>query len=178
MLADRMLRAAKLDVSLYEEVEADSAATPQALWVVVIASAAGGVGTMLSQMTAGTGAGSMVGGLVVGIISALAFWAIWSLLAYWIGTTFLGGTATYGELLRCIGFADSPGVLHILSFIPVLGGLVGIGVFVWLLIAGVIAVRQALDFTTGKAIVTSLISWVVGILAMGIILALFGLALQ
>jgi len=36
-LIDRMIRAAKLDVSLYEEVEADPAATNQALLVVVVA---------------------------------------------------------------------------------------------------------------------------------------------
>jgi hypothetical protein len=30
----------------------------------------------------------------------------------------------YGQLLPCIGFSDSPLVLSILSFIPILGGII------------------------------------------------------
>jgi hypothetical protein len=72
----------------------------------------------------------------------------------------LGGTATWGELLRTIGFAQSPGVLMIFGIIPILGGLVRVVVAVWLLIAGIIAIRQALDCSTGKAVVTALLGWI------------------
>ena len=43
-LGNRMIRAAKLDVSLYEEVEADTGATGQAMLVVVLSSLAAGIG--------------------------------------------------------------------------------------------------------------------------------------
>ena len=43
-IQDRMIRAAKLDVHLYEEVEADQAAMGQAMGVVILSSAAAGIG--------------------------------------------------------------------------------------------------------------------------------------
>ena len=43
---DRIIRAAKLDVNLYEEVEADTGAMGQAMGVVVLSSIAAGIGTI------------------------------------------------------------------------------------------------------------------------------------
>ena len=90
---------------------------------------------------------------------------------------FFGGTATPGELLRTIGFAQAPGVLNILAFIPVVGGLIGIITLIWSLVAGIIAVRQALDFDTGKAILTTVIGWVFLLLVFFVLALLFGGAL-
>jgi hypothetical protein len=44
---------------------------------------------------------------------------------------------------------------------PFLGPLITFVVMVWMLVCGVIAIRQALDFDTGKAILTALIGWLV-----------------
>ncbi len=153
-LTNRMIRAAQLQESLYEEVERDTEATVQALLVVVVVALATGVGAAIG---AGPRAGfaALFGNLVLSVI----VWVVWSLIAYWIGTAVFGGTATPGELLRTIGFAHSPGVLRLFSFIPVLGFFINFGVAIWLLIAGVIAVRQALDFSTGKAIGTVVLGW-------------------
>lgn len=82
----------------------------------------------------------------------------------------LGGNATWGELLRTIGFAQSPGVLYVLAFIPLLGWLVRLVVAIWILVAGIIAICQALDFGTGKAIITALLGW----LALALMMALIG----
>jgi hypothetical protein len=184
-LLDRMIRAAKLDVSLYEEVEKDASATNQALLVVVIASVCSGIGSAIGgQMASGFGGFSV--GLVVGAITALVGWLVWSFITYFIGTRVFKGPqteATYGQLLRCIGFSDSPLVLSILSFIPLLGGIISFVASIWALVAMVIAVRQALDFSTGRAIATCIvgfivlivISAIVGLLTGGLI-ALGGLA--
>jgi predicted amidophosphoribosyltransferase len=48
-LFDRMIRAARLDASLYEEVERDETATTQALIVVIISSFCAGIGTAIGQ---------------------------------------------------------------------------------------------------------------------------------
>ena len=160
MLTDRMLRAAKLEPGLYEEVEQDVGATSQALTVVIIVAVATGIGAALGRVVAGSPSG-LIGGLLSGIIGALIGWLIWSLLTYFIGTSLFGGTATYGELLRTIGFANSPGVLNILSFIPILGGFIALLVAIWTLVAGVVAIRQALDFDTGKAILTAVVGWLI-----------------
>lgn len=172
-LLDRMVRAAKLDASLYEEVEKDVSATNQALLVVVIASLSSGIGSAIGGQMSG-GAGGSVVGLVVGVVTALVGWFIWSFITYFVGTRVFKGPqteATYGQLLRCIGFSDSPMVLSILSFIPFLGGIIAFVALIWSLVAMIIAVRQALDFSTGRAIATC----VVGFIVLIVISALVGL---
>lgn len=162
-LINRMIRAARLDVSLYEEVEKDVTATNQAILVVVISSICAGIGLAIGGQMAG-GLGGLVPGLVIGAITALVGWFVWSFITYFIGTKLFKGPkteATYGELLRCIGFSSSPGVLRILFFIPILGAIIVFIASIWSLVAMVIAVRQALDFSTGRAIATCLVGFIV-----------------
>ena len=176
-LVDRMIRAAKLDVNLYEEVEADKTATRQALLVVLIYSVCAGIGSGL-VMVWDESVGRFFLSLFVGLVSALVFWLIWSLITYLVGTKFFKGPktkATYGELLRTIGFAATPGVLLIFVFIPFVGGIISFLVWIWMLVAMVIAVRQALDFTTGRAIGTVLVGGVIYLfvaLIIGLVLGL------
>jgi hypothetical protein len=155
---DRMIRAAKLDVNLYEEVEADKGAMGQAIGVVILSSVAAGIGTI------GT---TGIMGLVLGTIVALVGWFIWAFLTYYIGTRLLPEPQTkadYGELLRTIGFSSSPGVLRVLGIIPMLGGLLTFIIGIWMLVAMVIAVRQALDYkSTWRAVGVCLIGWIVQI---------------
>ena len=105
---------------------------------------------------------------------AFVGWIAWSYITYWIGTSMFKGQATPGELLRTIGFAQTPGVLSILSFIPILGGLVGLVVFVWMIVAGVIALRQALDISTGQAVITAIVGFIPMFLLYCLIGALIG----
>ncbi len=178
-LVDRMIRAAKLDVNLYEEVEADKTATRQALLVVLIYSICAGIGSGLA-MVWDEGVGRFFLSLFVGLISALVFWLIWSLITYLVGTKFFKGPktkATYGELLRTIGFAATPGVLLIFVFIPFVGVIISFLVWIWMLVAMVIAVRQALDFTTGRAIGTVLVGGVVYLFVALIIGMVLGLGI-
>ena len=153
---NRIIRAARLDVSLYEEVEADKTATGQAMGVVVLSSVAFGIGTIAIR-------GPM--GIVTGTIGALIGWYIWAFLTYWIGTKLLPEPQTkadVGELLRTIGFSSSPGLIRVLGFVPVLGGIFFFAASVWMLVAMVIAVRQALDYkSTGRAVGVCLIGWLI-----------------
>ncbi|OGD53374.1 hypothetical protein A3K80_05285 [Candidatus Bathyarchaeota archaeon RBG_13_38_9] len=161
-LINRMIRAARLDVSLYEEVEKDVKATDQAILVVIIASICAGIGGAIEKISGGLG--GIIFGLVLGVITALIGWFIWSFITYFIGTRVFKGPktkATYGELLRCIGFSSSPGVIRILSFISILGPVIVFVAMIWSLVAMVVAVRQALDFSTGRAIATCLVGFIV-----------------
>ncbi len=159
--AERMIGAATLDVHTYEEVEADTTATTQAMVVVVLSSIAQGIG-FLTQ--------GGVSAFVVGAMGALIGWFIWAFLVYIIGTKLLPEPQTrsdIGELLRTTGFSASPGLLRVLGVIPLLGGLVMIAVSIWMLIAMIIAVRQALDYqSTGRAVGVCLIGWVVFVVIM------------
>ena len=173
-LINKMVRAAKLDVNLYESVEADTKATKEALIVVIIVSVLSGIGAGIAGLMTGAGALKFLWGLLGGIASALIGWIIWSWLTWLIGTKLLKGprtSATWGELLRTIGFAHSPGVLRLFVFIPVIGGIIAFAVMIWSLIAAVIAVRQALDFSTWRALGTCILGWII----MVVIVALVGL---
>jgi hypothetical protein len=151
---ERMIGAAKLDVAVYEEVEADQAATPQALAVVVLAAVAGGIGV-----------GAGLRGLLLGTVFDLIGWAVWAWLIYFIGTRWLpepDTRADTGELLRTMGFATSPGILRVAGVVPVIGPLVFLIASLWTLVAVVVAVRQALDYrSTGRAIGVCVIGWLV-----------------
>ncbi|MEE8290044.1 MAG: YIP1 family protein [Candidatus Tectomicrobia bacterium] len=166
---DRMVRAAKLDVHLYEEVEADKSALGQATGVVVLSSAASGVGLM--------GAGGLEG-IVVGTLGALVGWYIWAFLTYFIGTKLLPEPQTqanYGELLRTIGFASSPGLIRVLGIIPALAPFVFLIAGIWMLVAMVIAVRQALDYhSTLRAVGVCVVGWLVQAVIVGLVLAMVG----
>ena len=172
-LGDRMFRAAKLDRGLYEEVEADTGATRQAMLVVVLSSVAAGIGS--------AGGGGLIG-LLFGALSALAGWYIWAFLTYFIGTRLLPESQTeadVGQLLRTIGFSSSPGMLRILGILPGLTGIVFLGCAVWMLVAMVIAVRQALDYHgTGRAIAVCLIGWVVQVVIIGLVMMFLGIGAE
>jgi len=170
-LVERMIGAAMLDVSVYEEVEADRTATGQAAIVVAIVAVCAAIGSY-------SGGGKTI---IAAIVGAFVGWLVMSALTYFIGTKLFGGTADIGEMLRTLGFAQSPGVIAVLGIIPFLGGLVMFAVWIWQLVTAVVAIRQALDFDTGKAIATAVISWiimiVVNLLIAGVLLGT-GLALR
>jgi len=155
-IQDRMFRAAKLDVQLYEEVEADRDATVQATIVVVLAAVAAGLGSL--------GSGGPIG-IITGTIVALVSWLVWAFLTYFIGTRLLPEpqtSADYGELLRTIGFASAPGLIRVLGIVPGLAAPLFLIAGIWMLVAMVIAVRQALDYTsTLRSVGVCVIGWLV-----------------
>ncbi|MEQ1573777.1 MAG: YIP1 family protein [Vicinamibacterales bacterium] len=156
----RVRGAASLDPLTYEEVEADRHATLQAVAVVLLASVAGGIGL--------PGPGVRTAwNVAVGAVGALAGWGAWAMLTHLIGTRLMPEPRTranVGELMRTLGFAAAPGLLRIGGAIP------GLGIFlywltsVWMLVAMVIAVRQALDYTsTARAFGVCVAGWVLSL---------------
>lgn len=143
----RVVRAIRLDPDVFEEVEHDHGAGGQALLVVVLASVAGGIGNLLAAAILGSDAIAWSSLLVIAA-GFLVAWVAWSFLTMAIGTVLFGGRADMGEMQRALGFAAAPGLLMI---IPGLGVMVGLP---WSLVAMVIAVRQACDFTTARALWT------------------------
>jgi hypothetical protein len=180
MLVNRMIRAAMLDTSLYEEVEHDSSATSQAMQVVLIVALASGIGGALWKLLT-LNPIDAVSGLVGGILVAVLGWLAWALVTYIIGAKVFGGTATYGEMLRTLGFAQSPNVLlvfmGVLGAIPLIGGLLRLALLIWVLLAGLIAIRQGLDVSTGKAILTAVIGWILMAIVIAIVASVFGIGL-
>ena len=166
---NRIIRAAKLDVHLYEEVEADRGAMGQAMGVVVLSSIAAGVGSI---------AIGGLGGILIGTITALVGWFVWAYLTYFIGTKFLAEPQTeadFGQLLRTIGFSSSPGLIRVLGIIPGLGGIIFFAASIWMLVAMVIAVRQALDYrSTLRAVGVCVIGWIIQTLILVLLFSILG----
>jgi len=170
---ERMIRAAKLDVHLYEEVETDESAMGQAVTVVVLSSLAAGIGTIGRVGW---------GGILLGTIFALVGWFVWAYLSYLIGSKFLPEPQTQvnlGQLLRTIGFSSSPGVIRVLGIVPGLSQLVFIVASIWMLVAMVIAVRQALDYqSTWRAVGVCAMGWVIQSLILVLLFSFFGQPLR
>jgi hypothetical protein len=166
---DRIVRAAKLDVNLYEEVEADKGALGQAMGVVVLSSIAAGVGS-IGQIG--------IKGIFIGAITAFIAWYVWAYITYFIGAKILPEPQTkagHGELLRTIGFSSSPGLIRVLAIIPGISGIIFLIASIWMLIAMVIAVRQALDYqSTLRAISVCIIGWVIQAVILMILFSILG----
>jgi hypothetical protein len=165
----RMLRAAKLDAQVYEEVEADPGAMGQATVVVLLSALAAGIGNISN--------GGLIG-MLGGVVGGLVGWYVWAYLTYLIGTRLLPEPQTRadaGELLRTIGFSSTPGLIRVLGIVPGLNTLVFSVAGVWMLVAMVIAVRQALDYTsTWRALGVCAIGWVVQAVILLIVVSMFG----
>ncbi|HET8524919.1 MAG TPA: YIP1 family protein [Thermomicrobiales bacterium] len=170
-LVDRMIGALRLDARTFEGIEHDTGATGQAAIVVILAAIAGGIGTV------GEEGGQ---GFFAGIISSLIGWAVFAGFAYFVGTRLLAGPATqssWSEVLRTLGFAYTPMILTVLGFIPILGAIISLIAFIWFLAAGVIALRQALDMDTGRAVMVGVVAWLLQIVVAIIISLFLGAAL-
>lgn len=167
-LLGRMLRAIKLQRSLYEEVEHDPRASIQGVYVIAIASLAQAIGRALDKYLTGETLGNIFIPGVLGFIETVVGLAIWSYLLYLIGTRVFKGVATPSEVWRTTSYARSPGVFLIIPFVGPLANL-------WILVAYVIAARQALDLSTGRTIVAAIVSAIPFLIIQGlVVLLLFG----
>jgi len=165
---NRIIRACKLDVSLYEEVEADKSATYQAAGVVVLSSLAAGVGAISLAAS----------NFLMAPLLSLVSWYVWAYIIYFIGAKLFPEPTTvadHGELLRTIGFSSAPGLIRVFGFTPELMSITFIGAAIWMLVAMIIAVRQALDYqSTWRAIGVVVIGFLVQAIFLVIILRLLG----
>ncbi|MFQ5417836.1 MAG: YIP1 family protein [Myxococcota bacterium] len=155
----RMLRAAALHADTFEEVEADRSSIGQATTVVLAACAAIGVARYVQGQGSGVAAGALAIQVTLSVVEPLVLWVGGSAFAFMVGATFFRGPATetdFPEVLRTTGFAFTPALLRIFALLPPPALGLGIDLFAraWVFVAFVVAVRQALDFTTGRAVGT------------------------
>ena len=161
---DRLVRALKLDESLYDEVDDDPAALGQAAGVVGLAAAATAVGGAVVL-----GARGFMGGLALPFVT----WAVWATVVWAVGAKiFSRRVSDFEELLRPLGLAMAPQLLWGIAILPMgaLQGLVGIAVAVLSVISVAQAIRHTLDIDLGRAALVSIVTsvsywmlvWLVG----------------
>lgn len=164
---DRIRGALMLDRRTYREVEQDVDANGQAVLTVVIAALATGLSAVLSR--------DVLQNTVGLIVSSVLQWIVFSLVAYFVGSQFFSNdrtSVTPGQVLRTVGFAQAPKFFAILGIVPLLGWIVGLVVFVWFIAAAIVALSEAFEFDTSRAVGTGAVA-LVGILIVDIILGIF-----
>lgn len=149
---ERVVGAMSLKASTFQEIEHDPTAMGQAVGVIVLAAVSAGIGNLFW---------GGLSGIVYGIVTSLIAYAVWALVVWLIGTKVMPDPATkadFPETFRTIGFAAAPGILGIVTIIPILGWLLMAVIWVWQIAAMVIAVREVLDYsTTGKAAIVVIV---------------------
>ena len=175
-MIQRMIGAALFNRQTYEEIEADQGALGQAVAVVLLVTLCGIVGGIIGGLLGEASAVRIIVGAIGGLVFGVIRWALWVTVMYWVGGKMLRTSNTetsWSEMGRVMGFAYTPGVLSVFSFIPGIGGLFPFIGFCWTLAAVIVAVRQALDFeSTGRAIGAVLLSGVIGFIPWIIVLAI------
>ncbi|MGC8780710.1 MAG: YIP1 family protein [Anaerolineae bacterium] len=172
-----IIRAIKLDATFYEEVEQDPTYDQESLGVVILASVLGGLGSLISMAMSGQILAAIAAFIVSVILTLIGFF-LWVWVTTYVGNRLFKGTGQFDNVKRAMGFAYAPQLLNVLSFIPCLGGIIALVAWVLSVIAGVKAVRQALNQDNTNAILTVVVSAVIVfvILAvLGAILAAIGI---
>jgi len=160
-----MKRAAKLDPTLYEEVVEDPKSHGHAVWIMGFFAVAAGFGTF-----------SRAGATAVNIctITTLIAWYIWAFTVFYIGTRFFREPETRVDrkaVMRVMAFACAPGILRILGLFTPITGIVLIVTSIWMLIAAVVGVKQALNFSsTSRTAGIVIVSWIAATFFQGILL--------
>ena len=163
-ILNRAIRVAKLDLPVYRQIAQDGNATKEAAIVVAVVALASGIGALTDSF----------GRVVVAIAGAFAWWIVFAAMTYFFGKNIFGTRATevnVESLMRSQGYAKVPGVLAFFGFIPVIGTLLGIVAWIWALITAIVAIRETLIISTGRAIVVGLIA----LIATSIVIAILGI---
>ena len=164
----RALRAAKLDATVFDEVMENTKLMTQAIIVVFI------YGIAVSYGTFGRAG---VAGINSAIFITLIGWYIWAFSTYIAGVRLFpedGTTADRRAFMRAMGFASAPGWLRILGLVPEAGGAVFVVVSVWMVVAAVVAVKKALNYTsTQRAAAITIVCWILSTLFQGLLYIIF-----
>ncbi len=150
MFLRRIIGAAGLEASLFQEVKHDPVATAQGLIIVLT----------VALVTGLVGAPKFAWALVAArVLWVLAVFIFLSLVIHWTGVKFFGGRATRWEAIRCTGFAYAPMLLMVLAFIPPVGEVLVWISLAWALVAMVAAVREALSVESARAVAVAITGW-------------------
>jgi hypothetical protein len=151
------MRAIRLDSTVYREIAEDQNAMSEAAIIVIIVA-------VLSAFGRAIGSGSFFLSLIVTLLTAiLVNWILWAVLTYFVGTVLFKGKTDIPEMMRVLGYANAPNLLGVFGFIPCVGWIIALLGALLSFVAGFMAVREAMEFDTGSAIVTVVISWVISI---------------
>lgn len=171
-----MLGFVTLNERVIKDVEQDTNATSQALVVVVLAAIAGAIGnvTLAGERT---GDDNIWRAIIFGAIAAVAGWIVFSIIAYFVGTSLFGTSqtsATIGQVMRVVGFAQTPKLIGVLGFIPLIGWIASMIAWIWFIVVAIVAIRNAFEFSTERAVGTAIVALIIQVVVQLLIALIIG----
>lgn len=159
---DRMMRAVRLDRTLYRMVADNAEYMNEAVIIAVVVSLVAALGSLAGPNPIRTFLLQFVNGLVLG-------WALWALVAYFVGANFFKGRSSPSEMMRTLAYAGVPRILGVFGFVPCVGWLAALIGGILAIVAGVIAIRESMEFDTTSAVVTAIIGFLLYLIATAVI---------
>ena len=154
-LFQRMLRAARMDAQLFEEIVSDPTLQGQSVWVVAIFAMATAFGTF--TLISGTAVN-------IGLLTTMIGWYIWAFSVFYIGTRILKGDSAPPDrktIMRVMAFACAPGIFRLLGLIPKTTTLVFIVTSLWMLATAVFGLKKVFpQRSTFKISVVTVVTWI------------------
>jgi hypothetical protein len=171
---DRIIRALKMDKTIFAEVAKDPKLMNEATLIVVIVTVVGALGSLFLTI-AFFGLGFL--SFILAIINGIAIgWVLWSWVSAWIAKKWQVGTATFQEMLRGFAYATTPRIAGILAFIPILGWLIAFAGSVYSLYLAFLAIKQIQNFDNQKAAINVAVGWLIFLIVGFIISGIIGAA--
>jgi hypothetical protein len=163
-----MLRSARFDRSTFLSLKEDSTATGQALIVLALAGTCFAVG---HGVAIGEDALGVLLWALLGAIGSLVLGFAWLSLTFLLGTKLFGGTSNYWSLARPVFFSTSPGLIFLMTAIPVypvpeIARAIGIA---WIAISSVFAIKTALGVDNMRSLLIFIIVTFTVVTALGLV---------
>jgi hypothetical protein len=163
MSVEGMVRAARLDPMIYEEVVANPSADRDAQIVVLVIAVVGAVVGTLAAILAGVASFAFLN--LVGLaLQAVLGWLAWSITSHYVGVRLLGGKGDLPQIRRISAYAVTPTLIAPLVFFPGVLNLIALLLTPWLLATGFLASRAIVGSRTDQAVMTTVFSFLAYVL--------------
>ena len=168
-----MLKVSRLSSSAYVELRNDETATGQAVAALFLACLGYALGfTTLKILVLGElpwALDSLLVGTLSQLLLSMLAALVWAFMLFIVGTKLFKGKAKFWQLARPLFFSATPGILFVLIAIPIylVYATVFVGVFVWVILAGVLALKNSMEFDYNRTLLTYIVGFVIGIVVYG-----------
>ncbi len=165
-----MLKVARFRGETFQDIRNDKAANGQAIAVLFLATLSYGIG--FSFFVAFQNSDLSLEGIIVGtltnIILSLIAALLWAITTFLVGTKLFRGKALFWEHARPLFFSATPGVLFFLIAIPywVVYASIAFVLIWWIVLCGVVAVKNSMGFPGKYPLARTLLTFIVGFLAL------------
>jgi len=170
-ILNRILRLARLDTTVFDEVRDDENELIPALIVAGIASLLAGLGAALFwEFNFDRGPDNVwLNNFILGGLFMAALYMVWVLIAYVIVVQVFKATADLQSLIRTMGYAAVPLAICVLMFIPVLYPVFAIVPLALLFVMTIYAVQSVTNADSSQVVIANTAGFAVMVLVLSIV---------